>query len=196
MWYCTNSLSAVELLGINRDEVALIMIKFDYAKQAELPKIVAIYNETIPSRLATADLEPVSVASRQPWFESFNPDSRPLWVIKDDDKIAGWVGLESFYGRPAYHKTAEISIYIDKDFRHQGIGQQAIAYVISQLPRLGLDALVAFIFSHNQPSQHLFKQNQFETWGHLPDVAIMDGQRRSLDILGRRFQKVSGAKRS
>lgn len=172
------------------------MIKFDYAKQAELPKIVAIYNETIPSRLATADLEPVSVASRQPWFESFNPDSRPLWVIKYDDKIAGWVGLESFYGRPAYHKTAEISIYIDKDFRHQGIGQQAIAYVISQLPRLGLDALVAFIFSHNQPSQHLFKQNQFETWGHLPDVAIMDGQRRSLDILGRRFQKVSGAKRS
>ncbi|NRO75014.1 GNAT family N-acetyltransferase [Lactobacillus helveticus] len=172
------------------------MIKFDYAKQAELPKIVAIYNETIPSRLATADLEPVSVASRQPWFESFNPDSRPLWVIKDDDKIAGWVGLESFYGRPAYHKTAEISIYIDKDFRHQGIGQQAIAYVISQLPRLGLDALVAFIFSHNQPSQHLFKQNQFETCGHLPDVAIMDGQRRSLDILGRRFQKVSGAKRS
>jgi L-amino acid N-acyltransferase YncA len=189
-------LSAVELLGINRDEVALIMIKFDYAKQAELPKIVAIYNETIPSRLATADLKPVSVASRQPWFESFNPDSRPLWVIKDDDKIAGWVGLESFYGRPAYHKTAEISIYIDKDFRHQGIGQQAIAYVISQLPRLGLDALVAFIFSHNQTSQHLFKQNQFETWGHLPDVAIMDGQRRSLDILGRRFQKVSGAKRS
>ena len=78
MWYCTNSLSAVELLGINRDEVALIMIKFDYAKQVELPKIVAIYNETIPSRLATADLEPVSVASRQPWFESFNPDSRPL----------------------------------------------------------------------------------------------------------------------
>lgn len=69
MWYCTNSLSAVELLGINRDEVALIMIKFDYAKQAELPKIVAIYNETIPSRLATADLKPVSVASRQPWFE-------------------------------------------------------------------------------------------------------------------------------
>lgn len=68
--------------------------------------------------------------------------------------------------------------------------------MISQLPRLGLDALVAFIFSHNQPSQHLFKQNQFETWGHLPDVAIMDGQRRSLDILGRRFQKVSGAKRS
>ena len=54
-------MSAVELLGINRDEVALIMIKFDYAKQAELPKIVAIYNETIPSRLATADLEPVSV---------------------------------------------------------------------------------------------------------------------------------------
>lgn len=162
-------------------------VKFEYAKQSELPKIVEIYNEIIPSRLATADLEPVSVESRQPWFDAFNPDSRPLWVIKDDGQIAGWVGLESFYGRPAYHNTAEISIYIDADFRHHGLGQQTIDFVESQLARLGLDALVAFIFSHNLPSQKLFKHNGFETWGHLPDVAEMDGQRRSLDILGKHF---------
>lgn len=162
-------------------------IKFENATQAELPKIVEIYNEIIPSRLATADLEPVSVESRQPWFDAFNPDTRPLWVIEDDGQIAGWVGLESFYGRPAYHNTAEISIYIDADFRHHGLGQQTIDFVESQLARLGLDALVAFIFSHNLPSQKLFKHNGFETWGHLPDVAEMDGQRRSLDILGKHF---------
>ncbi len=107
--------------------------------------------------------------------------------MKIDGQIAGWVGLESFYGRPAYHWTAEISIYIDADFRHQGLGQQALDFVIGELPRLGLDALVAFIFSHNLPSQKLFKHNGFETWGHLPDVADMDGQRRSLDILGKHF---------
>lgn len=162
-------------------------VKFENAIQSELPRIVDIYNEIIPSRLATADLEPVSVESRQGWFDSFNIDVRPLWVVKVDGQIAGWVGLESFYGRPAYHKTAEISIYFDANYRHHGLGQRSIDFVESQLKRLGLDGLVAFIFSHNTPSQKLFKHNGFETWGHLPDVAEMDGQRRSLDILGKHY---------
>lgn len=162
-------------------------VRFEYATHDELPRIVEIYNEIIPSRLATADLEPVSVASRENWFAEFNHETRPLWVMKVDDQIAGWVGLESFYGRPAYHKTAEISIYIDANYRHQGLGQQAIDFVTGELERLGLDALVAFIFSHNLPSQKLFIHNGFAVWGHLPDVAEMDGQRRSLDILGKHF---------
>lgn len=165
-----------------------MQISFEIATHAELPAIVHIYNEIIPSRLATADLEPVSVASREDWFTSFDPTSRPLWVIKTSDgKIAGWVSLESFYGRPAYGQTAEISIYIDKDFRHHGLGQQSLDFVFKQLTALKLDTIVAFIFSHNIPSQGLFKKNGFERWGHLPNVAKMDGQRRSLDILGRHF---------
>lgn len=162
-------------------------VEFKYATQNELPRIVEIYNEIIPSRLATADLEPVSVESRQAWFDEFNHDSRPLWVMKVDNQIAGWVGLESFYGRPAYHHTAEISMYIDARFRHHGLGQHAIDFVSNELSRLGLDAIVAFVFSHNTPSQQLFKHNGFETWGHLPDIAEMDGKPRSLDILGKHF---------
>ncbi|GAA2982851.1 GNAT family N-acetyltransferase [Lentilactobacillus parakefiri] len=165
-------------------------VKFECATHDELPRIVEIYNEIIPSRLATADLEPVSVASREEWFAEFNHESRPLWVMKVDDQVAGWVGLESFYGRPAYHNTAEISIYIDADYRHHGLGQQTINFVSGELERLRLDTLVAFIFSHNLPSQKLFTHNGFTVWGHLPDVAEMDGRRRSLDILGKHFNEL------
>lgn len=38
--------------------------EFTFATKADLPAVVAIYNQIIPSRLATADLEPVTVASR------------------------------------------------------------------------------------------------------------------------------------
>ena len=62
-----------------------------------------------------------------------------------------------------------------------------MTFVQTQLPRLDLDRLVAFVFSHNQPSQGLFRRNGFVTWGHLPDVAVLDGQHRSLDILRRAF---------
>lgn len=37
------------------------MVKFIKAEEKGLPNIVDIYNQIIPSRLATADLEPVSV---------------------------------------------------------------------------------------------------------------------------------------
>lgn len=39
-----------------------------HATETDLPAIVAIYNAAIPSCMATADLEPVSVESRLPWF--------------------------------------------------------------------------------------------------------------------------------
>ena len=162
-------------------------VTFELAQHQDLPRIVAIYNEIIPSRLATADLAPVSVASREAWFAAFDPATRPIWVMKVAGQIAGWVSLESFYGRPAYVHTAEISIYIDAQFRHQGLGQQALDYTFHQLKRLRLTRIVAFVFSHNLPSQGLFKRNGFTVWGHLPDVALMDGQLRSLDILGRAF---------
>lgn len=162
-------------------------VEFVNAEHQDLPAIVAIYNQAIPSRLATADLEPVSVASKEAWFAAYDLDHRPLWKIMVDGKLAGWVGLESFYGRPAYKHTAEISIYLDDAFQHLGLGQQALAYVITQLKRLDLNTLVAYIFAHNVPSQGLFKKNGFERWAHLPDVALMDDQLRSLDILGKRF---------
>lgn len=162
-------------------------LTFVEAQREDLSRVVEIYNQIIPSRLATADLKPVTVASRIDWFNAFNHDQRPLWLLKEDGLIVGWVGLESFYGRPAYQHTAEISIYLDQNFRQHGLGQQALDYVISQLPRLEVDTILAYVFSHNLPSQKLFKRNGFENWAHLPDVALMDGQHRSLDILGRHF---------
>ena len=38
------------------------------AVEADLPAILAIYNEAIPRRIATADLEPQSLEARRAWF--------------------------------------------------------------------------------------------------------------------------------
>ena len=50
------------------------------AIEADLSAIVDIYNAAIPTRLATADLEPITVESRLPWFRSHG-DRYPVWVI-------------------------------------------------------------------------------------------------------------------
>ncbi|OYD89456.1 N-acetyltransferase [Nostoc sp. 'Peltigera membranacea cyanobiont' 210A] len=160
-----------------------------HATETDLPAIVAIYNAAVPSRMATADLEPVSVESRLAWFKGRSPSQRPLWVIEIDGIIAGWLSFQSFYGRPAYSKTAEISIYIAPNFHRSGFGRQLLAQAISESPSLGVKSLVCFIFAHNQPSLKLFETFGFQRWGHLPQIAELDSVERDLVIMGLQISK-------
>ncbi len=162
------------------------------ASAADLPVIVDIYNSTVASREVTADTEPVSVASRQQWFDDHDPERRPLWVIHAANDTAaqpavlGWMSYSNFYGRPAYSGTAELSIYIAEPSRGQGIGRYCLEQAIAFAPRIGVHTLLGFIFGHNVPSLALFKKFGFDTWAHLPRVANLDGIERDLIILGKR----------
>ena len=158
------------------------------ARREDLQQIVAIYNATIPSRVVTADIEPVSVESRERWFEEHSPDFRPLWVVEVEGQIAGWLSFSSFYGRPAYNKTVELSVYVHDDFRKRGIASYLLVQAFAQAPSLGIDTLLGFIFAHNLTSLALFEKFGFARWGELPKVALLDGVERDLVIVGRRAQ--------
>ncbi len=47
----------------------------------------------------------------------------PYLIAEVDGKVAGYVYAGRFSPRAAYNWTAETSIYIGKDFRHQGLGK-------------------------------------------------------------------------
>lgn len=158
------------------------------ATPEDLPRIVEIYNATVASRLVTADVDPVSVQSRVRWFEEHSPERWPLWVAEAGGQIAGWLSLSSFYGRPAYDRTAEVSVYVDETFRRRGLGTWFLEQALAHAPALRLDTLLGFIFGHNRPSLALFRKSGFERWGRLPGVAELDGIERDLVILGRRVR--------
>jgi L-amino acid N-acyltransferase YncA len=152
----------------------------------DLADIVNIYNATIPSRRVTADLEPVSVESRRKWFEEHSPELRPIWVMKEDGHIIAWLSFQSFYGRPAYLATAEVSIYVAEAYHGRGIGSMLLEKAIQECPRLHILTLLGFVFAHNEPSVKLLKKFGFSEWGYLPQVANLDGIERDLVILGKR----------
>lgn len=151
----------------------------------DLPRIVEIYNASIPSRRATADLEPVTVEERTNWFQHYQEANRPLCVLEIQGTIAGWAGLSSFYGRAAYQKTAEISFYVAPEHQRKGFGKCLVETLIEQCPSLNVTTLVAFVFAHNLPSIRLLEGLEFTRWGLLPGVAELDSVRRDLLILGR-----------
>ena len=157
------------------------------SQPADWDRIVEIYNSTVPTRLVTADTEPVTVESRKRWFAEHNPEHRPLWVLERAGQILGWVSFQSFYGRPAYNATVEISIYLAPEARGQGVGKWILDYSLRRAPEFGVKTILGFIFAHNDPSLRLFRSAGFEDWAYLPDVAVLDGIERGVRILGKRI---------
>jgi len=163
------------------------------ATEADLASIVGIYNASIPGRLATADTVPVTVEARRSWFRDRDTTRHPLWIFERDGAPAGWLSFGKFYGRPAYAATAEISIYVDPGAQRGGVATRLMDHALERAPDLGLSTFLAFVFAHNHPSLALCRRFGFETWGHLPRVAILDGVERDLLILGRRVDREGGA---
>jgi len=155
------------------------------ASEADLPAIVGIFNATIPTRLSTAVLEPISVEDRLTWFHEHTPDHHPLWVLELDGRIAGWLSFHSFIARCAYRGTAEVSVYVHEDFRRRGVARRLLQEGIARSPSLELTALVGLIMGHNIASLQLFDRVGFERWGLLPRVTRLDDVERDIVIVGR-----------
>ena len=163
-------------------------LSYRHATSADLPEIVRIYNTTVASRLVTADTEMVSVASREAWFAAHDTHTRPLFMVENTaNETVGWLSFQSFYGRPAYAATAEISIYLDENQRKKGFGKQILQYAIENANVFGIKTLLGYIFAHNEPSLRLFAHFGFAQWAFLPNIATMDNAEYSLVIVGKRI---------
>jgi len=154
------------------------------AVEADLPAIVEIYNATVPTRMVTAELEPTTVEARLPWFREHSSEHYPFWVAESDGRVIAWLDFKRFLPRCAYRGTAEISVYVDEEFRRRGVGQRLLDQAIARAPSLGITALVGLIFGHNEPSLKLFQRFGFEHWGFFPGVAQLDGVERDLVVMG------------
>ena len=150
----------------------------------DLSAILAIYNQSIAGKTATANLTPVTTEERLTWFgEHMDSATRPIYVVTmrptgDDDAaptVVAWGSFSDLYARTAYHISTEISIYLHQAYHGQGLGSALIRWMLTQAPTLNIRNVVALIFSHNEPSLGLFKKFGFKQWGYMPKVCDMQG---------------------
>ena len=144
---------------------------------SDLPDIVAIYNQAVPTRRSTANTIPWTVESRTTWFVDHEPDNHPIFVAEIDGRVVGWCSLSVYRpGRLALRFTAEISYYIDSSFQRQGVGQNLISYALAACPALNIKNIIAVIIDRNEASKKLLEKLGFEQWAYLPRVLDFDGQ--------------------
>lgn len=157
------------------------------ASAGDLPAIVAIYNQAVERRFATADLRPVTVDERRGWFAEHEPSAYPIHVEDEDGVVIGWCSLSSYRtGRQAVLGTAEISYYVGRGAQRRGVGAALVQHAVREAPRLGKRVLFGILLERNIASIRLMEKCGFALWGRLPDVALVDGELVSHLYYGRK----------
>ncbi len=176
------AVNATHSVTVRRSQAAATRIIVRDAIESDLPQIAAIYNSAVASRVATAQLEPVTVESQRHWLQG----NYPFLIADIHDTVAGWLSFKEFLPRRAYRGTVELSVYVSERFRHRRIAHTLLEKAIARAPQLHLHSLVGLIFGDNAPSLKLFEGFAFARWGLLPGIARVENQSRDLVIVGRR----------
>jgi len=158
------------------------------ASTDDFSEIIKIYNHAVDEKFATADTEYVSLDSRKDWFAQHSPDSYPIYIAEENEDIIGWCSLSPHRpGRKALRTVAEISYYIHKNHRRKGVADSLIKYTMESAKSLGFKNLISILLDLNKPSIHILEKFGFEKWGHLPDVAEIDGVTCGQYIYGKKL---------
>ena len=59
------------------------------ANISDLPHIVEIYNQAVPTRRSTANTIPWTVEGRTPWFYEHEPNKHPIFVAVVKELVSG-----------------------------------------------------------------------------------------------------------
>ncbi|PKD44867.1 GNAT family N-acetyltransferase [Rhodohalobacter barkolensis] len=160
-------------------------MKIRTAIAADLPSIDGIYNEAIEDGFKTAHIAPMSVKERKDWFRKFN-DQYPLYVYEVDNEVLGWLSVSPYRkGRKALLETAEVSFYVAREARGQGVGSALLKHAINEAGRLNFHVYFAILIETNKASISLLKKHGFDKWGYLPEVINIEGERRGQFYYGK-----------
>ncbi len=155
---------------------------------SDLKPIIEIYNQAVDEEFCTADLDHIIVSDREEWFKQHSSNKYPIFVAETKNVIYGWCSLSPHRpGRRALESIAEISFYIHKDFKRQGVGKQLIEYSLQEASKLGFKNLFALLIDRNDASINILKKHGFIQWGHLPEIANFNGKICGQFIYGKKL---------
>jgi L-amino acid N-acyltransferase YncA len=141
------------------------------ATRADLPDILAIYNDAVLTTTASYDYEPSTLEARAAWFDAHEQEDMPVFVAVDETgEIVGWSSLSSFRPRWGYRFTVEDSVYVAADRRGQGIGRLLMAPVVAAARERGKHSILAVIDAASDASIRLHAAFGFQQVGYLREV--------------------------
>lgn len=164
--------------------------KIEKMKDLDWDQVANIYLEGIKTGIATFQ-------SEVPTYENWNNGhiSSCRLVARFGDKVLGWAVLSPTSSRCVYEGVAEVSIYVGKKYKEQGIGKALLTNLIKESEDNGFWTLQSGIISDNVSSIALHKRCGFREVGIREKVAKMNNENWLDVVLMERRSATIGATR-
>jgi len=143
--------------------------------------VARIYESGIATKQATFQTE---APTWEAWDKAHRQDCRLLAIL--NHQIVGWAALSTVSSRCVYAGVAEVSVYVDAQYRGRGIGDLLMKALIQESESNGIWTLQAGIFPENIGSIKLHHKNGFRTIGIKERLGKMGDTWRDVAQLERR----------
>lgn len=138
---------------------------------------LAIYNYEVIHGVATLDLEPRTLEEWHEWYNAHSDEHHPIIVGTIDDVVVGYASLSPYRLKDAFKSTVELSIYIHKDYRGQGVATQLMERILEIAKEdTMLHNVVSVITAGNEESTKLHNRFGFTYCGLTPEVGFKHGK--------------------
>ena len=150
------------------------------ASEADAAAICQIYNQGIEDRLATLETELRTPDERRQWLKARSP-RHPVIVAERAEPAPAfsapiaWASLNVFNARDAYRFVADISVYVERQWRGKGAGRVLLTRLIELGREHGYHKLVLSAFPFNPGGMALYDKLGFRTVGVYKEQGQLDG---------------------
>lgn len=140
------------------------------ATEADLPGILAIYNDAVTNTTAIWNETESTLEARRSWMAERTGRGFPVLVADDNGEVAGYATFGDFRPHEGYRFTVENSIYVRTDRRGRGIAAAMMPPLIKAAEKLGMHAMIAGIEAENVASIRLHERFGFREVARMPEV--------------------------
>jgi len=164
----------------------MLSVQIRKAERKDIDGILSIYNEEVENGIATLATEPMTPEDGMRWLAEHEGGNRCAFVAVLDGQVVGYVSLSRFSPRGGYDRTAELSIYVAKPFRGQGIAGQLMAFILRRAEAdPAAHAVVSIITADNTASRNLHEKFGFRHIGRLKEAGWKFGIALDVDYYER-----------
>jgi L-amino acid N-acyltransferase YncA len=146
------------------------------ATEADAAAICLVYNQGIEDRLATLETELRTPDERRQWLAARGPRHPVIVAEAPGAGPIAWGSLNVFNAREAYRFVADISVYVERQWRGKGAGRAVLARLVELGREHGFHKLVLSAFPFNPGGMALYATMGFRTVGIYEDQGQLDGQ--------------------
>lgn len=162
------------------------MLTIRPAEIKDIVFITDIYNDAILNTTATFDTEIKTTAQQTEWFKNHDKN-HPVLVGEINEKVIAWASLTRWSDRCAYDKTAEVSVYVHKDYRGIGVGKRLLELLVLEGEKSGIHYILSRITQGNEASIHLHEIYGFEHIGVMKEVGFKFGKFLNVHLMQKVF---------